>query len=180
MLRYCLAAFVAAVVGVSPSRAQDDPAVDESRLKAAFVFRFPQFVEWPEQAIASRPTLDICITRPNPFGTMLDELVAGETLNGRQLVVRQVGARESPEGCGVLYISGDGATASAHLTRASGQPVLTVGDSPTFIERGGIIRLLMIDRRVRFEIGAAAAERAGLRLSSQLMRLAVAVHGVVE
>jgi len=179
VLRTWLAAFVVAF-NISPSSAQDAGAVDESRLKAAFVFRFPQFVEWPEQALADRPTLDICVTRPNPFGTILDELVAGETLNGRPLIVRQVGARESLARCAVLYIGGDDAVAGAHLERVGTQPVLTIGDASTFLDRGGMIRLLMVDRRVRFEIDAAAADRAGLRLSSQLMRLAIAVYGVAE
>ncbi len=178
-LRTCLAVLLVAS-SAAFSAAQDAPPVDESQLKAAFVFRFPEFVGWPEQAPASRATIDICITRPNPFGATLNDLVAGETLNGRPLLVREVGLRDPLDQCGVLYISGDDPATNAHLTRVESQPVLTVGDSPTFIDRGGIIRLLMVERRVRFEISAAAAERANLRLSSQLMRLAIAVHGVVE
>lgn len=162
---------------VSPVWAQMDAAT-EDRLKAAFVYRFPQFVEWPATALDGRETVDICVVEPNPFGTALEALVAGESLNGRRLAVRHVSSTANMNGCQVLYIPGT--DARALLARVANRPILTVGDSPRFLDDGGIIRLTLVNRRVRFEVNALAAERAQIRLSSQLLRLATLVRGVAE
>jgi hypothetical protein len=170
-------ALTLAVIASSPLAAQTDPA-SEDRLKAAFVYRFPQFVEWPAGALDGRETLDICVVGPNPFGSTLDELVAGESLNGRRLAVRHLTVAQPIDGCRVLYVAGE--NRRPLLSRVADQPILTVGDSSTFLDDGGIIRLTLVDRRVRFEVNALAAERARLRLSSQLLRLATLVRGVAE
>jgi hypothetical protein len=112
---------------------------------------------------------------PNPFGTMLDELVQGEAIGGRRLSVRRVDS-SGLESCHVLYLSAAAADRAAVLQKVGARPVLTVSDAPHFLDEGGIIQLRVVDRRVRFEIDSAAASRANLRLSSQLLRLALAVR----
>ena len=83
-------------------------------------------------------------------------------------------------GCHVVFVPGPGNPAGKAVLQAIGDhPVLTVGESPGFLDDGGVVRLQVIDRRVRFEVNATAAERVGLRLSSQLLRLAVRVRGAV-
>jgi hypothetical protein len=176
--RTWIIALALAAASAPPLWSQSDPASSEHRLKAAFVYRFPQFVEWPANVLDQRATLDICVASPNPFGSTLEDLVAGETLNGRRLAVRQVDRRDTMDGCRVLYVPGD--SAEAALARVADRPVLTVGESPRFLDEGGVILLRLVDRRVRFEVNAIAAERAGLRLSSQLLRLALSVRGVAE
>jgi hypothetical protein len=150
---------------------------DEYRLKAAFLFRFPQFVEWPAAALDGRNAVEICVSRPNPFGRALDDLVAGETLNGRPLVVREIAGPAVLDGCQVLFVPAAASTSTRLLQAAAARPLLTVGESPQFLDQGGIINLRILERRVRFEVNADAAQRAGLRLSPQLLRLAIAVRG---
>ncbi|HXW03777.1 MAG TPA: YfiR family protein [Vicinamibacterales bacterium] len=151
---------------------------DEYRVKAAFVFRFPQFVEWPPASLAGRKSLDLCVLGPNPFGKVLDELVQGETLDGRTLLVRHLTAGAAATGCHVLYLADGPATPRRPiLQRVATAPVLTISDAPAFLDEGGIIQLRVVGNRVRFDINAEAARQAGLRLSSQVLRLAITVRG---
>jgi hypothetical protein len=173
-----VAAFVAAAAigSVLPIRAQT--AEEEYRLKAAFVARFPQFVEWPAPALDGRQTLDLCIVgSTSPFVRTLGELVEGEALAGRRLATRLVEPADRVEGCHLLFLSATAPAREAVLKRVAGRPILTVSDAPRFLDEGGIILLRVADRRVRFDVSVSAAERAGLHLSSQLLRLALTVRG---
>jgi hypothetical protein len=146
------------------------------RLKAAFLSRFPQFVEWPAAAFAGRDSLDVCVVDPNPFGTALQDLAGGERIGDRLLRTRRVG-RDAAGDCHVLYVPAATPERRALLAAIKGRPVLTVSDADGFLDEGGVVQLRLIANRVRFNIDAAAAERAGLRLSAQLLRLAVSVRG---
>jgi hypothetical protein len=177
IIRYpgTLLAAVLIVLGLRTGNAgaQAQTAAEEYRLKAAFVFQFPQFVEWPAPAWTGRDSLEICVSQPNAFGTALKELIEGESVKGRPLVIRQVGQAASLESCHLLFIAAAHDGSQDHLLqRAASLPILTIGEAPRFLDRGGIINLRLVDRRVRFEINVEAADRAGLRLSSQLLRLA--------
>lgn len=163
--------------GAWQAHAQTQSAAEEYRLKAAFVYRFPQFVDWPAASWTGRDSLEICVSQPNPFGSALTELVQGESLNGKRLVVRQVGANSPVESCHLLFVGAADGTRGDLLARAGSLPILTIGETPQFLDRGGMINLRLVDRRVRFAINIAAADRAGLRLSSQLLRLAIDVRG---
>jgi hypothetical protein len=148
---------------------------DEYRLKAAFLYRFPQFVEWPAQATEGKATLDVCVVGPNPFGNVLEELVEGEQLEGRTLKVRR------PDGdafadCHILYLPAAYGRRREILRQLAGVPVLTVSDAPTFLDEGGMIQLFLRDNRLRFNINASATDRASIRLSAQLLRLAQTVR----
>jgi hypothetical protein len=150
---------------------------NEYRLKAAFLYQFPQFVEWPAAAWERATAVQICVLRPSPFGRELESLVAGESLNGRPLTVREVTASNGVAGCHVLFV-GSGAQRAAEVLRAlDGQPVLTVGEGDRFLDGGGTIALRMVERRVRFEVSVANAQKAGLRISAQLLDLALHVRG---
>jgi len=150
-------------------------ATTPERLKAAFLFRFPQFVEWPSAALAGRPSVDLCVIEDVAVEAALGELAAGEQLGGRPLRVRHVDEAVAPT-CHVLYLPADYRGRRAMLRRLERSPVLTVGDTSSFLDDGGIVELLQVDNRIRFHIDAGAAERAGLRLSAQLLRLAVSVR----
>lgn len=149
---------------------------DEQRLKAAFVFRFPQFVTWPAAATTGRETLDICVADAEGTASALRDLTAGESLNGLRLLVREHPVELNLASCHVLVLPGARPDRDL-LRRAVGKPILTVGDSASFLDDGGIIQLKVVDRRVRFEISLPAAARAGVTLSSQLLRLASNVRG---
>ena len=150
---------------------------NEYRLKAAFVYQFPQFVEWPAAAWQSAPDVQICILQPNPFGRELDALVRGESLNGRPFSVREVTGPDGLGSCHVLFIGGNAPAGGDVLKAARGSSVLTIGEGERFLDQGGIIALHIVERRVRFEVSAAAAQKVGLRISSQLLRLALNVRG---
>jgi hypothetical protein len=167
---------VAAVICV-PGHPAAQSASDEYRLKAAFVYRFPQFVEWPEAAVQDSRTLDLCVLQPNPFGSDLENLVNGESLNGRPLRVRVIASVDALTGCHALFAGARGDTAAAVLKAAVGRPVLTIGETDRFLEAGGIILLKVVERRVRFEVNTTNAQKAGLRISAQLLGLAAAVRG---
>ena len=152
-------------------------ASDEYRLKAAFVYRFPQFVEWPAAAVQASRTLDLCVLQPNPFGTDLEKLVAGESLNGRPLRVRVVAGVDGLAGCHALFVGARSDAAARALKAAAGRPVLTIGEADRFLEAGGVIQLKVVERRVRFEVDTTNAQKAGLRISAQLLGLAAAVRG---
>jgi hypothetical protein len=169
--------FVAAcfvVAGLGALFAQGS-AGDELRLKAAFVFRFPQFVTWPIAVFSGRESFDICVVDSNSTARALRELTSGESLNGLRLIVREDPVELNLASCHVLVLPGLRPDRGL-IKHAATKPILTVGESPTFLDDGGIIQLKVIDRRVRFEISLRAAERAGVTLSSQLLRLAAHVR----
>ena len=158
-----LVVFVAAT---SLARAQGVP--EEYRVKAAFLYNFVKFVEWPAEA-GSGP-LTICVAGRNPFGTVLQNLVRGETtVDGRRIETRVILDPEST--CHVIFVP-DGAATRAYLRGAAGKATLTVGESDTFIEQGGIANFFIERGNVRFEISPMAAEHAGLRISARLLQLA--------
>jgi hypothetical protein len=151
--------------------AQDVPL--EYRVKAAYLFNFAKFVEWPDAASAGPITL--CVAGHNVFGEVLTETIRGEAINGRSLVAHVALAPE--RGCHVLFVP-RGAAVANYLKAVRGAPVLTVGESDDFVAAGGIVRFVLDGVNVRFEIDAAKAEAAGLRISSRLLRLARPAGGV--
>ncbi len=160
------------LVGGPDVRAQD--VAREDQIKAAFIFRFAYYVEWPAPADARR-TLEYCLSSPNRLSATLRELVAGEEVAGRRLIVRDLTPTTPVANCDVLFLHGDGLRAV--LDRVRSRPVLTVSDTPGFLDDGGIIQLVRTDNRLGFNISLPAAERAGLRLSSHLLRLAGTLRG---
>jgi hypothetical protein len=144
----------------------EEPSL-EYRVKAAYLYNFVQFVEWPPRP--STDPLTICAAGRNPFGSVLADTVRGESVNGRPLAVKVI--LEPDAGCDVVFVP-DGSAASAYLRAARATPQLTVGEGPDFLAQGGIINFVRDDGKVRFEINADAAARADLRISSRLLRLA--------
>jgi hypothetical protein len=161
-----LSALLALVLLAAPLRAQDEVS-DEYRVKAAFLFNFLKYVEWPPSA-ADGP-MRICVAGRNPFGKFLEETVKDESINGRMIETRVI--LEPEGGCHLLFVP-TGAASTAYLRALRGEPTLTVGERPDFIGQGGIISFSLVDGNVRFTINPAAAERAKLRVSSRLLELA--------
>jgi hypothetical protein len=168
------AAALAALVGVAAVAAE--PSF-EARLKAAVVSKLPQFVDWPPAAVSGLTQMTVCVLAPNPFGADLQELFAGETVNGKPVVTRLVSREDEVAACQVLYLpAGALAERRAVLAAASSRAVLTIGDDDQFLDAGGIVQLRMVGGRVRFDVDADTAQRVGLRISSQLLRLALNVR----
>jgi hypothetical protein len=169
-----LTAGLAAPAPVSP---QDGPL--EYRVKAAFLLNFARFAEWPEEALPEGDApIYVCVYGSDPFRGALDELIKGESVGGHPLEVRRLRPGGDLSACHVVFI---GASERARLPqvlgRVRGQPVLTVGEMDGFLENGGIIRFVLEQRRVRFDVNLEAAEQAGVRLRSQPLKVARRVEG---
>jgi hypothetical protein len=153
--------------------AQKTP-VREYQLKAAFLFNFTQFVEWPAGSFSTpKSPIIIGILGSNPFGSYMNELVTGEEVNGRPLVVQHYKTAEEVKACHVLFINIPKQQKPENIIAGlKGKNILTVGESENFIKEGGIIKFSMIDNKIHFQINPEAAKTAGLIVSSKLLRLA--------
>jgi hypothetical protein len=149
-------------------RGQAQEASLEYRVKAAYLFNFTKFVEWPAGAVPDGKPFTICVAGTNPFADALEETIRGETVAGRSLQSRRA---QGDEPCQVLFVPHD-VDPVPILKRTRMQPVLTVGESPDFLQHGGIINFVRDGGKVRFEISQDAAMLAQLRISSRLLRLA--------
>lgn len=154
-------------------------AVDENRVKAAFIFHFAQLVEWPaDSPNAGGSSLLVCTLGDDSFYGQLENTVEGKQIGSRILRIRHLRTFEDARGCNVLFISkSEGNRLPSLLESLRNMPVLTVGDTDGFLGAGGIIHLFLEGNKVRFEINRQAAEAARLRISSQLLLLAKSAAG---
>ena len=146
----------------------------EYQVKAAFLFNFAQFVEWPKTAF-SRPEdpFVIGVLGPDPFGSYLEDVAHGEKVGGRKIVVKRYGKAADAFGSQILWVAGkDMATMMQDLAVLRNKPVLTVGDADGFAVEGGVIRLVMKQNKIRFRINVEAAQASGLSISAKLLSLA--------
>lgn len=148
----------------------------EYQVKAAFLLNFTKFVDWPPAAFEDEHSpLAICILGEDPFGNVLNEIVKGEAVKGRELVVNRITRPPSPKGCQVLFVSKS--EKEVRRTLADLAPgVLTVGEGGKFLQDGGVIAFVIENRRVRFDIDQSAAAKAMLTISSRLMNVARSVE----
>lgn len=144
----------------------------EYDLKAAFLFHFAQFVEWPVEALPNKNTpLTIGILGGDPFGKTLDAMVANEAVRGHKLVVRRFREVGETDSCQILFISSseDGRLGPI-LSHLKGRSILTVGEGKGFAQRSGIVGFILSDRRLRLAVNLAAANASRLTISSKLLR----------
>lgn len=158
--------------------AQESPT--EYQVKAAYLFNFLKFVEWPGDPLAgTHGRWVIGIVGDNPFADELTQIVSGKTVQGHELLVRRFQSGEDLHACHVLFISAsEKKRLPSMLAALSGSSVLTVGDMDHFIESGGMIQFVMEEKRVRFAIDVGASSQAHLKVSSKLLSLARTVTGV--
>jgi hypothetical protein len=149
----------------------------EYLVKAAFLYNFAKFTEWPATAFAGpRAPLRLCVLGADPFGPAL-ESIAGKKVKDRTIVTSRFERADGVEGCHVLFVSAsEGERLDGILRSLRDEPVLTVADVPGFARSGGIVNLKTVENKVRFEINLHAGQRAGLRFSSQLLKLAEIVE----
>jgi hypothetical protein len=151
-------------------------AVSQPSLKAAFLYNFAKFAEWPVDAAAGGP-LTLCVLADDASEDALVKLVNGASVNGRAVTVSRSAPKTKVRTCHLLYIAEpDADTIAGILEEVKGAPVLTVGDGDAFARRGGIVGLVIEDGRMRFAINPDAAQRSGVRLSSKLLSLAKLVR----
>jgi hypothetical protein len=150
----------------------------EYQLKAAFLYNFTKFVEWPASRFAdTNSPIVIGVFGKNPFGAELENLVKGRKINDRGIVVRSVGSAADAKAAHLLFVDSTSDDRLAELQGAlQGGGVLTVGESTAFARHDGIINFLLEDDKLRFEINMDAADRAGLRINAQLQKLAKTIR----
>jgi hypothetical protein len=166
---------LAVVVIFTASAVRAQVVAGEYQIKAAFVQNFAKFVDWPSLQAGGTSPLVIGIVGDDPFGPTFASMIAGAKNEGHPLRMIHLRWNDHLADCHVLFVS---ASEIQHLPQilANAPNALTVGDFDSFARRGGIIELRMAGNRVRFDINSAAAHRAGLRISSKLLGLAMHVY----
>lgn len=172
----CAAALAAGLTG-APLGAEQRTATAEDNIKAAFLFNFTKFVEWP--ASDHTQPFRICTVAGPAFSAAVDRTIVGETTGGRPIVRVTPPNPDAARGCHILFVGhldSDGIERWLGATR--GVPVLVVGESRAAWDRGAHINFVVDANRVKFDVNPYAASRAGLTVSSKLLRVARTIAGV--
>lgn len=177
LLAPVLAFFLVGAMCVAPIEGQTASRPTEYQVEAAYLFNFAKFVTWPAEVMSRRKSFDLCVLGPDPFGPVLVRTVKGETLDGKPVITKHIASAQESSGCAIVFIAAapERPRWKAVLAAFATQHILTVSDIPHFVDRGGEIGFVLDDGHVRFEVNQSAAEEAGLSLSSELLKVAVAV-----
>jgi hypothetical protein len=160
------------LAGVAPVQAEPLSA-PEYQVKAAFIYHFAKFIEWPTEAMEKDGPFMVGVVGQDPFGNYLDEVVSGKRIRDRKIVVKRFSKIEEAVHSHILFISGsEGENLDRNLKQLGRSPILTVSDIDRFAGKGGMVQLEMDGNRVHFAVNLAAFDRAGLKPSSQLLKLA--------
>jgi YfiR/HmsC-like len=177
-LRATIFGVLAALAGVRSASTQTDLS-SEYQAKAAFLFHFAQFVEWPEETFrdAGSP-LTYCTIGNDPFHGSLDVALGGKMIGARSFRVLHFKQPQETQGCQVLFIgAGEKKILAEILAKALTNSILTVGESEHFAQEGGVIGFVLEENKIRFEINLESAQKAKLKISSRLLALAKNVIG---
>lgn len=153
-------------------------SANEYQVKAAFLYNFAKFVDWPPSAFSdAKQPLDVCVYGRDPFGNALEDALLGKAIGERRIGLGRAMQFQDLAGCHVVFVSSPARESTMDLAnRLKGRPVLLVGESEGFAASGGAIQFTIEDNRVHFIINPDAADRAGLKISSKLLALAKIVH----
>jgi|SRR5580658_1487567 hypothetical protein len=175
-LQYAIAALVYLLFAGASALGQQRP--NEYQVKAAYLYNFGRFVEWPAKgATPQNSSFTICILGEDPFGQALDATLAGETIGSQRVTARRISSPQMSGDCQILFISSSEASRLNKIIEALDKnAVLTVSDIPQFSQRQGMIQFVQEENRIRFEVNLTATQRAGLTLSSELLKVATAVR----
>lgn len=144
----------------------------EYQVKAAFLFNFSKFLEWPPEALgAPNEPFVVGVIGNDPFGNNLDEIITGESINDHPMIVKRFKTTEEIDKCHILFINTPGKTSEV-LDTLKGKSILTVGNDQDFNRHGGIIRFYTEKDMIRLQINIGAARAANLNVSSKLLRIA--------
>jgi hypothetical protein len=150
-------------------------ASSEYQVKAAFLYNFMKFVDWPSDGLNSPTTICLGVLGKDPFDDALDA-IKGKAAKGRKVVVVRFRSVDEVKGCDLLFICASEKGRLPHILRSiHNARMLTVADQDGFCEAGGMINLVFVKNRVGFEVNVQAANRARLHISSQLLKLATNV-----
>ena len=167
-----LIALLLAEYGVS---AEPNEKPSEYEIKATYLYNFGKFVRWPQSA---NPTFDICILGRDPFGSTIDSLVTGESIDGKPIRVIRLNSAAGAATCRIVFVSdSEEGELGPTLDALAHTQALTVSDMRGFTSHGGMVQFVQQGGRIRFEVNRTAAEAHGLTMSSELLRVAARVIG---
>lgn len=181
--RALLLALILPLLLIAPAQgfAEEPGNIAEYQVKAAFLYKFCFYVEWPPSAFAgSDSPIVLGVAGPESLTGELENITRGHVINGRALLVRRVDANSNLAGVHVLFVArSEQSRLSQFVAQAQKVPLLLVTESPSGLDDGGGINFAVQDNRVRFDVGLDSTNRQGLRLSAQLLKVARAVRGEV-
>ena len=156
------------------SVAEQRTATAEDDIKAAFLYNFTKFIEWP--AAARAESFRICTVAEPAFGDALERTIAGESVDGRPIQRITPATPEAARSCAILFLGRmESERAEKWIAAVRSLPVLVVGESRGVWDRGAQINFVLVENRVKFDVNTDAAAQAGLTISSKLLRVARAV-----
>ncbi|MDB6129004.1 MAG: hypothetical protein JWM04_111 [Verrucomicrobiales bacterium] len=163
----------AATVGFSAETLSSEPQV-----KAAFLINFAKYADWPSNAFekANSPIV-LGVLGDNKVGEELQKVIAGRVINGREIVLKRANSIDEAGACHILFISNAEQQHTPTLLEQVKGHVLTVGESPDFLEKGGVINLVRKDQKIALEVNLLAADKAQIKISSKLLSVATLVKG---
>lgn len=176
--KHILLILIAAIMGqfVRPAvqARPQPPQQTEYKLKAAFLLNFLHFIDWPRSAFAAdSSSFVIGVVGEDPFDGVLEQIVKGESINGRSIIVRDISSAEEAKHCQLLFVTrAQRERYASYLQAVSGTSTLTVGEFEGFNDQGGGINFYLEDEKLRFEINLPIVQKSGLEVSSKLLRLA--------
>jgi hypothetical protein len=161
-------------LAVAPILQAQKASPTEYEVKAAYLYNFGRFVEWPKAAAPGGNSFTICVLGQDPFGQALDAILAGESINGATTAATRISKPRDAVNCRILFISSsEDRQLKQILVALEGTSVLTVSDLPQFSQRGGMVQFVLEGEKVRFEVNLTPVEHAHLAFSSQLLKVAV-------
>jgi len=165
------------LLGIPGALAQSPKPTDYD-VKAAYLYNFGRFVEWPGKVEATQGgSFTVCVLGQDPFGPSLDTTLAGETIGGKAVVAKRISSAQESGNCQILFLSlTEASRLNKIITDLDKKAVLTVSDMPQFVKGGGMIQFVLEEKRIRFEVNLTATQRAGLTLSSELLKVATVVR----
>jgi len=176
-LRYVTVGLAVTLIFCLPCAGQAETSSSENSLKAAFIFNFAKYVEWPENALKGKAEFCIATLGRSPLNRELAAL-SGKSVNGRSIVFRQIRSPEEAAQCQILFISrSELAKLAGILDSLREVPVLTVSDYGDFCTKGGMLSLVVERGKIVFDVNIQETQRAGLKPSSQVLKLTRKIYG---
>jgi hypothetical protein len=171
---------VAVLVLAYASRAASQ-TVTVPALKAAFLYNFAKFAEWPADVLAPAQRLSLCVVGDDGVADAIEQVIKGRAVEGHELIVQIVKPDGPLRSCHLLYVGGrDTKRSSQILETLKGSTVFSVGESDNFAESGGVAQLILEKDRMRFAVNVASVQRARLHVSSKLLTLATIVKDAYD
>ena len=175
MLQRTIAAVAGLLFACSSALGQQRPS--EYQVEAAYLYNFSRFVEWPAKGTNAPGSFTICVLGEDPFGHALDATIAGEAIGNQRVIARRISSPQMSADCQILFISSSEANRLNKIIEALDKnAILTVSDIPQFSQHRGMIQFVLEENRIRFEVNLTATQRAGLTLSSDLLKVATVVR----